>query len=151
MNRSRSISYAPFPTGRPGGPSRTRSLAEAEWTLCRDLETFAIANDAALRRSTAQGRIRPDDYLVRRDLDVCIQAKDIAELDAVFRARRSRRIARICDALGLLALALVWFTPLFGTLVFVGVAAAAFLSRAGDRHPPAYHLSVDSRQKPVAR
>ena len=43
-----------------------------------------------LPRWAEVGRLRPDDYLVNPDLDVCFQAKDVPDLSAVFRQARLR-------------------------------------------------------------
>jgi hypothetical protein len=100
-----------------------------EWILCRKRQEFPILDNAALQRWTEQGRVRPDDYLVSPRLDVCVQAKEIAELDAVFHKGKARVLANIARGFALASLALVWFAPLFGSLMLVSAVAAAILSR----------------------
>ena len=84
--------------------------------------------------------MRPDDYLVSPRLDVCVQAKDIAELDAVFRKATARLLGKISRGLALGGLALVWTAPLFGSLMLVTTIAAAILSLRTNCHGQTHRI-----------
>jgi len=43
-------------------------------------------------RWAEHGRIRPDDYLVNPSLETCFQAKEIKELEKIFRNARMRHL-----------------------------------------------------------
>ena len=129
MRPVRSISYAPESIRPSSRRARPISAPRPEWILCRKLAAFPIPDNAVLQSWTERGRVRPDDYLVSPRLDVCVQAKDIAELDAVFRKAKARLLGNIFRGLTLAGLALVWMAPLFGSLMLVTAIAAAILSR----------------------
>jgi hypothetical protein len=74
-----------------------------------------------------QGRVRPDDYLVSIELDFCVQARDVAELDAIFRKNRARLLARVWRALACAAFVLSWVVPLFAAAFLAGAIAAAIV------------------------
>src|SRR2546425_11375075 len=65
------------------------------WIICRKLQAIPVDDDAALLRLAERGRVRPDDYVVNRRLDVCVQAKEIAEVAAILHNARVRRLRRI--------------------------------------------------------
>jgi hypothetical protein len=140
MTRHRSISYAPQSprSGRVPSTSNPR----AEWTLCRQSVEFPVADDAMLRHWTEQGRVRGDDYLVHGRLDMCVQASEVAELDAIFRKARSRRLERIARTLACAAIATLWFVPLIGTVILLAAVGTAVVSRWTVRHHQTYRLST---------
>jgi hypothetical protein len=144
MNPVRSMSYAPESILPPSRRTRPIAARKAEWTLCRKLNAVPIADNATLQRLTERGRVRPDDYLVSRQLDVCVQAKEIAELDAVFRKATAHLLGKISRGLACAALALVWLLPLFGSLMFAGAIATAILSFRTTRHDQTYRIYTSS-------
>src|SRR6266545_317729 len=95
MRPVRSITYAPESLRPSTRRARSISAPQPEWIFCRKLDAFPILDNAVLQRWTEQGRIRPGDYLVNPRLDICVQAKDIAELDAVFRKATARLLGKI--------------------------------------------------------
>jgi hypothetical protein len=145
MSPARSISYAPESLRPSSRRAQSSSAPRPEWILCRKLDEFPIPDNSVLQRWTAQGRIRPDDYLVSPRLDVCVQAKDIAELDAVFRKATARLLDKISRGLVLGGLALVWMAPLFGSLMLVSAIAAAILSLRTTCHDQPYR--IDNRRE----
>ena len=58
------------------------------WIVCRKFQQFPLSNVEVLPRLAEHGRVRPDDYLVNPALDICLQAKEIPELNAIFRKAR---------------------------------------------------------------
>ncbi len=97
----RSMSYAPESIRPCGRGKRAISVPRPEWILCRNLDEFAIPDNEVLRRWTEQGRVRPTDYLFNPRLDTCVQAKDIAELDAIFHKTTARGPGTVSRGLGL--------------------------------------------------
>ena len=140
MRPVRSISYAPESIRPSSRRARSISAPRPEWILCRKRDSFPIPDNAVLQRWTEQGRVRPDDYLVSPRLDVCVQAKDIAELDAVFRKATARLLGKISRGLALGGLALVWTAPLFGSLMLVTAIAAAILSLRTNCHGQTHRI-----------
>jgi hypothetical protein len=136
MTSAQSISYGPESSSMRQGSSPRRP----DWTLCRSLKEFPIPDNAVLQRWTEQGCVRPCDYLVNHQLDVCVQAKDIAEVDAVFRKSTARLLGKVCRALLCGAVALVWLTPLFGSVMMASAIVAAILSFRAARPHRAYLL-----------
>jgi hypothetical protein len=97
-----------------------------------------------------QGRVRPDDYLVSLELDLCVQARDVAELDAIFRKSRARLLSRIWRAIAGAALVLAWVEPLLGAAILVSaIAAARVCSRIAHR-PQTYSLYSSDRNRHTA-
>ncbi|MGZ8832170.1 MAG: hypothetical protein ACXW19_03100 [Thermoanaerobaculia bacterium] len=86
-----------------------------------------------LQSWTEQGRVRPTDYLVSPRLDTCVQARDVAELDVIFRKATARRFGNIFRGLALGGFAVVWMAPLVGSLILVTAIAAAILSSRRNR------------------
>ena len=126
-------------------PVRSISAPRPEWILCRKLDVFPVPDNVVLQRWTEQGRIRPDDYLVSPRMDVCVQAKDIAELDAVFRKATARLLGKISRGLTLGGLALVLMAPLFGGLTLVTAIAAGILSLTTISHGQTYRIHYSGR------
>jgi len=107
-----------------------------------------VPDYATLQRWTEQGHVRSDDYLVNHPLDVCVQARDVAELDAILRRARAQVLGRIWRALACAGLVLVWVQPLFGSLLLMSAMGAAVLALWTLRHRATYRLSTaapDSR------
>ena len=65
------------------------------WIVCRNLTQLAVPSVDVLPRWAERGRIRPDDYLVNPVLEVCYQAKDVANLNAIFHRGRSRYLSAV--------------------------------------------------------
>jgi hypothetical protein len=86
-----------------------------------------------LRRWTEQGRVRPTDYLVSPRLDTCVQAKDIADLDVIFRRATARRLGKISRGLALGGISVVWMAPLVGSLMLLVATVGAILSSRRNR------------------
>lgn len=137
LNPCRSISYAP---DRPA----QSSSSQPEWTICRSGSVFPVPDNATLERWTRQGRVRSDDYLVNHPLDVCVQARDVAELDAILRKAKAHVLGRIGCALAWVALAFAWPAPLFGSLVLTSAIGAAGLRIWTLRHRQSYQLSTSA-------
>ncbi len=100
----RSISHAPESLRRireDVGDDR-----EAQWILCRNFRQFPIVDDLALRRLTELGRVRPDDFLVSPSHG-CLRAKELPELQAIFRKMAIRRIGSLSPLLAR-AVAALW-------------------------------------------
>lgn len=123
----RSISYAPESI-RPGRRMKSPDAPGAAWILCRNLEQRPIADDELLLRWTERGRVRPGDYLVNIRLDRCVQARDVAELDAIFRTATARRLEIAARALAVAGLALGCLAPLLGSLVLFSAIATTVVS-----------------------
>lgn len=140
MTSIRTISYAPG--SLRSSISDSPSHARPEWTLCRNLDVFPIRDSAMLERWTSQGRVRSDDYLINHALDLCVQARDVAELDAIFRKGRAGALSKIGRGFACAALPLLWLIPLFGGLLLVSAMAVAVLSWWTASHHPAYRLST---------
>jgi hypothetical protein len=132
MSRFRSISYAPRSTEDFYGDVETSRPPLPEWTLCRNFKQLPIQDNSMLRRWTAQGRVLPDDYLVHHELDVSVQAREIAELEPMFRKVRARRLGRISLALGFSAAILLCLKPALGALL---LATALVLALRCKRTP----------------
>jgi len=62
------------------------------WILCRNLQTIPVPDVDVLESWAEHGRIRPDDYLVNPSLETCFQAKEIKELEKIFRNARMRHL-----------------------------------------------------------
>ena len=123
----RSMSYAPDSI-RPWLRKEPVSTSRPAWILCRNFNQRPIDNDEGLLQWTKQGRVRPGDYLVSTCRDRCVQAKDVAELDAIFRTATARRLEIAARALALGGLALVWIAPLLGSLLLLTTIATAMVS-----------------------
>jgi hypothetical protein len=65
------------------------------WVVCRKWQQIDVPNIDVLPRWAERGRIRPDDYLVNLALETCLQAKDIPDLNAIFRKVRMRRLEMV--------------------------------------------------------
>lgn len=125
----RSMSFAPESI-RPWLRTEAAPVARPLWILCRNFDQRPIADDDALLRLTEQGRVQPGDYLVNTGFDRCVQARDVVELDAIFRTSMSRRLETGARALAAAALALMSIAPLLGSLLFLTAIATALVSTA---------------------
>lgn len=137
MTSCRSISYAP-------DQPIAASASQPEWTICRNRSVFPVPDNATLERWARQGRVRSDDYLVNHPLDVCVQAREVAELDAIFRNARAHLLGRIWRALACSALGLVWLAPLFGSLILVSAIGAAGLRLWTLHSRPSYRVATSA-------
>jgi hypothetical protein len=102
-----------------------------------------------LQHWTERGRVRPDDYLVSLDPELCIQARDVVELDAIFRRTRARLLGRVWPALACAAFLLAWIAPLFWAGIFVSAIAIATACHRAARRPH-YSLSSHLRERGAA-
>jgi hypothetical protein len=127
VKRGRSISYAPRPVRRSRGNAPTGWDARGQWTLCRKFESFPVRDNAMLQLWTEQGRVRPSDYLVSLERDLCIQARDVTELEAIFRKTRSRVLGNVWRGTTCAAIVLAWAQPLLGAALLLGVIVASTL------------------------
>lgn len=123
----RSISYAPESV-RPFQRTESTSTSRPASILCRNLDQRPIADNEELLRWTEHGRVQPDDYLVCTLLDRCVQTRDVAELDAMFRTATTRRLLTAARGLAVAALALVWIAPLLSTLLLLTAIATPLVS-----------------------
>lgn len=62
-------------------------LRDSGWVVCRDFREIPIPDVDVLPLWAQRGRLRPDDYLANGRLELCFQAKDVPELNAIFRRR----------------------------------------------------------------
>jgi hypothetical protein len=60
---------------------------DSGWVVCRDFREIPVPDVDVLRTWAERGRLRPDDYLANGRLEMCVQARDVAELNAIFRRR----------------------------------------------------------------
>ena len=67
----------------------TKQLLQHDgWILCRNLQQTPVPGAAVLRRWAERGRIRPDDFLVNPSLERCFRAREVPDLDEIFRKAR---------------------------------------------------------------
>ena len=71
------------------------------WSVCRNFKEIAVPDVAILPLWAERGRLLPDDYLANSRLEVCLQAREIPELDAIFRRTRKGALHSILTVLGL--------------------------------------------------
>ena len=138
MRRTRSITYASNHRSREN--SYTQTVPPGAWTLCRKFESFPARDAAMLQRWAEQGRVRPDDYLVSVERDLCVQARDVAELEAVFRTVRARLFLKISRGIACTALALALAEPLVGTAFLLGAFAVTVVCFGAARRSHPYSL-----------
>lgn len=62
---------------------------DSRWVLCRNFQAIPVPAIDVLPAWVERGRLLPDDFLANSALDVCLQARDVPELNDVF--RRTRR------------------------------------------------------------
>jgi hypothetical protein len=138
MARARSLSYAPDSII----PARMAPSRRPDWTLCRNMDELPVPDNTSLRRWAEQGRIRPDDYLINHQLDVCVRACDVAELDAVFRRPTARLLSRTCRGLAAASLLLLVVVPELAIVMLVSAIAAAIALVRSSGHHAACRLSA---------
>ena len=138
MARARSLSYAPESII----PARIAPPRRPDWTLCRNMDECPVPDNTSLRRWAEQGRIRPDDYLINHQLDVCVRASDVAELDVVFRRPAARLLSRVCRGLVAASLLLLLVVPELAIVMLVGAIATAIASVRNAGHHGACRLSA---------
>ena len=139
MKRARSISYAP--ETRSLGDSPMSSAAVGAWTLCRKFDAFPVRDGAMLQSWTEQGRVRPDDYLVSLELDLCVQARDVAELAAIFQKTRARLLGKVWRSIACAALGFACVQPLFGAALLISAILASTVCSRTARRAQTYSLS----------
>ena len=71
--------------------SRFAHPSRPAWILCRNFDQFPVRDAAVLQEWVERGRVRPDDYLFDPHRDICLQAKELAELQGFFRKAALRR------------------------------------------------------------
>ena len=71
------------------------------WSVCRKFQEFPVPHVDVLTGWAERGRLRPDDYIVNMRLEVCFQAQDVPELQAIFRRLRRAPLVRVLRILGL--------------------------------------------------
>ncbi len=136
----RSISYAPESI-QPWKQAKSHDVPEAAWILCRKFEQSPIADGERLIQWAELGRVRPGDYLVSTRRDQCIQARDVAELDAIFRTATARRLEIAARVLALAGLVLGCLAPLLGSIVLFAAIATTVVSMK-NRPDPARSTSL---------
>lgn len=90
---TRSITYSPESIHVPRVAAT--SDRHATWILCRQLTEYEIEDDDALQHLAEAGRVRPDDLLVNRRLDFSMRAKEVPELQPIFRRQTISRVERV--------------------------------------------------------
>ena len=80
-------------------PKMRYSDAKPAWIICRKLQAIPVDDNGALLRLAERGRLRPDDYLVSRCLDICLQANEIVEVAEILHYSRVRRLQKISSVL----------------------------------------------------
>lgn len=106
---------------------RLASPAKAQrpaWILCRKLDQVDVPDSGALQRWAEHGRIQPDDELFDPDREICLKAREIAELQTIFLKATGRWWVTVAWLIAVGALLVVWVAPLFGVLM-LGAALAA--------------------------
>lgn len=71
------------------------------WSVCRNFKEIAVLDLEVLPLWAERGRLLPDDYLANSRLEICLQAKEIPELNAIFRRTRRGPLRSILTVLGL--------------------------------------------------
>ena len=94
-SRNQSLSYDPDSIRPSAGRARPNASHEPAWILCRNLDETLVPDIFTLQIWAERGRIQPDDYLVNPGLDTCVQAKEMAELEVIFRRATVRRLKKI--------------------------------------------------------
>lgn len=93
---------------------RSDPARQPAWILYRRLDEFPIPDSVALQRWAEGGRIEPDDFLLNPRSDACVQAKEIAELKAIFHKVAVRRVEKISCAFALETFAILCLRLLAG-------------------------------------
>ena len=94
-----------------------------------------------LQSWTEQGRVRPDDYLVSLELDLCVQARDVAELAAIFQKTRARLLGKVWRSIACAALGFACVQPLFGAALLISAIVASTVCSRTARRAQTYSLS----------
>lgn len=71
------------------------------WSVCREYQEYPVPHVEVLATWAELGRLHPDDYLVNTRIETCVQAKEVPELNAIFRRVRRAPLERIFTILGL--------------------------------------------------
>jgi hypothetical protein len=119
----------------------TSYTSKPAWILCRNFDQCPVADDAGLIQWTQQGCVRPGDYLVSTRLNRCVQAKDVAELDAIFRTATAQRLETAVRALAVGGFALVWIAPWLGALALFSAIGTTVVSIAKTSYRPGKYMT----------
>ena len=76
-------------------------LPDSRWVLCRSFHSVPVPKIDVLPLWAERGRLLPDDYLANSALELCFQAKDVPELNAIF--RRKTPLASFLRIIGIAA------------------------------------------------
>lgn len=76
-------------------------LSDSRWVVCRDFKEIPVPTIDVLPMWAERGRLQPEDYLANGGLEICLQAKEIPELNAIFRKTRKGPLEAIIRILGL--------------------------------------------------
>ena len=74
---------------------------DSDWVVCRNFKQIPVPNVEVLPFWAERGRVQPDDYLANSRLEICLQAKEVPELNAIFRRTRRGPLTAILETLGL--------------------------------------------------
>ena len=75
---------------------------DSDWVVCRNFKQFPVPDVEVLPFWAERGRVQPDDFLANARLEICLQAKEVPELDAIFRRTRRGLVKTILGTLGIL-------------------------------------------------
>ena len=134
MLRNPSMTYAPESIQSSGRLAPSARARRPAWILCRNLNEVGIPDNGALQRWAERGRIQPDDELFDPHREICLEAREIAELRMIFRKLSGRRLVKAAWLLALGAMVVVWVAPLIGALM-IGAALAAEVKHRRISHP----------------
>lgn len=124
LQRNPSMSYAPDSIRSSVRLAPSTKARRPAWILCRNLDEFAVPDTGTLQRWAERGRIQPDDELFDPDREICLEAREIAELRTIFRKAARRRLVKAAAwLLAVGALLAVWVAPMLGALM-LGAALA---------------------------
>lgn len=92
LQRNPSMTYAPDSIRSSVRLVPSAGTRRPAWILCRKLDEVAVTDTATLQRWAEHGRIQPDDELFDPDREICLEAREIAELRTIFREAAGRRL-----------------------------------------------------------
>ena len=76
---------------------------DSGWVICRNFTQIPLPDVDLLPSWAERGRVRPDDYLANSRLEICVLAKEVPELEAIFRRTHRGILKTILGTLGLLS------------------------------------------------
>ena len=74
---------------------------DSRWVLCREFRAIPVPSIDVLPSWAERGRLLPDDYLANSPLEICLQAKEVPELNDIFQRTRRGALGTIVRMLGL--------------------------------------------------